>query len=172
MSDIRDVLVGGRRDARRRVSFDRDSLTECGFASRQHDQLRGRPVQREHGPGRRHRQVDQINRFVLRREGVRFQRPSRDQLQPMQNTGAVRAARHPQIAALLVDPDCRHLFESGRLGPDQIHRVIRAVADHDQFPSAAIAEQESARDDVVGEPGQLKRRRREAAGELRGVGLR
>src|SRR5947208_19249 len=77
------------------------------------------------------------------REGL--QRAAGNQLQLVQRSCAVgrRRADHPEVSTPGVDLDRCDVAKSRGVGADKVHRMIRALARHDQLAPEPIAKKES-----------------------------
>ena len=63
-------------------------------------------------------------------------------------------ADHPQIALPWIDLERGNVAKSGRLRARKIGDVLRKLVDDGEFARVAIADDESARDRVVGDAGR------------------
>ena len=122
-----------------------DAFEGCP-AGTQLEQLPACRVEDEDSAGRRDGKIDERDRFEIGGNRERSQRAARDQLQLVQRSGAVarRRADHPEVSTSAVDFDRRDVTKPRGVGANEVHRVVRPFACHDQLAPEPIAKKESA----------------------------
>ena len=122
-----------------------------------------RGVEDETQPGRSHRKIDNRDWSETGSKRKRFQgRPdtSCSLCSVLRRRQALRAD-HPEIPPPVVNLDRGDVAKSRGGGTHEIHGMIRALSDDEQLAPEPIANEESTRDGIVGEPAEGKARGRE-----------
>ena len=159
MSHIRDARFTSGGEAHRLDGVNLHDGFHGRPAGTQRQQLTARGVEDENGPVRSDGKIDKRDRFQAGSNGEGLQGAAGNQLQLVQRCCTVvrrRRADHPEISTSVVNLDRCDVAKSRGGGADEVHRMIRAVGDDHQFAPEPIANKESARDRIVGEPAKRK----------------
>ncbi len=143
MGDVSRVLVFSNGDARGIAALEVGDHLDITVARPQHHHTPGRGVQQHDRPVRGYRNIGRRNGCAIRGNGKGSQRPPRNQLDLVEQTGgfAAAGAGDPQIPAPRIDRDRDDLAETARIGSRQVVGVDRTVANDPQFAALAVAEQ-------------------------------